>query len=368
MRITTCVFALTALVFVGPALADDRWYDANFGAGLQAGNADWNTAYDFFSSTADGSSHVFWTNTGHHAIFDPSGSSLVTVGGTVSVSTITFNGTGYTVTGTTLTLTGPTITTNNFATINAPLGGSVGLTKEGSSALILGATNTYTGTTTVNAGTLALSTNASANNIANSSVISVASGALLDVNGITGGLALGGSQTLRGDGAVNGAMSAQIGATIAPGSSAGQLTFAGGGDISLDDGSNVEIELGANTTPGTTYDQIVVDHGAAKVFTPGNATLKLIGISGVTTGVSYTIIDATNAASIATGSFFRNVGGALLDTEGFTYTQGGMSFTIDYDASFVSVNFSAVPEPGFGLLVIGGIALSLRRTGRGRTA
>ena len=43
------------------------------------------------------------------------------------------------------------------ATINSIIAGSVGLTKTGAGTLTLGGTNTYTGTTAVNAGILSIS-------------------------------------------------------------------------------------------------------------------------------------------------------------------------------------------------------------------
>ena len=87
-----------------------------------------------------------------------------------------------------------------------------GLTKNGAGTLTLGATNTYTGSTVINAGSLALGSAAS---IANSRNISVAGGAVFDVSAVSGGFTLGASQTLSGSGAVNGAVA--INGTIAPG-------------------------------------------------------------------------------------------------------------------------------------------------------
>ncbi|MGA2853212.1 MAG: LamG-like jellyroll fold domain-containing protein, partial [Verrucomicrobiota bacterium] len=91
-----------------------------------------------------------------------------------------------------------------------------GLTKNGAGTLTLSNTNTYTGSTIINAGTLALG---SAGSIANSRSISVAGGAVFDVSAVTGGFALGAAQTLSGSGSVNGAVA--INGTIAPGISGG---------------------------------------------------------------------------------------------------------------------------------------------------
>ncbi len=97
-----------------------------------------------------------------------------------------------------------------------------GLTKNGAGTLTLSGVNTHTGTTTINAGTLALSSSGS---LANSRNSSVAGGALFDVSAVAGGFTLGAAQTLSGSGSVNGAVA--INGMIAPGNSGiiGTLTL-----------------------------------------------------------------------------------------------------------------------------------------------
>jgi autotransporter-associated beta strand protein len=76
----------------------------------------------------------------------------------VTAHNLTFNTTGYILGGSTLTLNGstPTISTATgvTATIGSQILGSAGLTKAGDGTLTLTAVNFYTGTTTINAGTL----------------------------------------------------------------------------------------------------------------------------------------------------------------------------------------------------------------------
>jgi autotransporter-associated beta strand protein len=78
----------------------------------------------------------------------------------VNANSVTFDGTGYTLASGTLTLTGSgLITANVDASITAGIAGSVGLTKSGAGVLSVDPTPTsYSGTTTINAGTLAAST------------------------------------------------------------------------------------------------------------------------------------------------------------------------------------------------------------------
>ncbi len=107
-----------------------------------------------------------WTNA-NDALFSGNGTSFVLsvdntgAGGPVTVGDMTFSAAGYSIGGSTLTLVSgsanpgvSTITTSADTTISAVLAGNVGLTKLGNSQLTLSGADSYTGTTTVSAGTL----------------------------------------------------------------------------------------------------------------------------------------------------------------------------------------------------------------------
>jgi len=84
----------------------------------------------------------------------------------------------------------PTIAVTNTATINAPLGGAVGLTKTGTGTLVLGGANSYSGVTAVSAGTLQLTNPASTGPVLYLSFNNA--GGNIVTNGGSGGAAMNG--------------------------------------------------------------------------------------------------------------------------------------------------------------------------------
>jgi autotransporter-associated beta strand protein len=135
-----------------PLLSQTLYWDGSDTANLQAGAGTWSIGSSLWSTSTNpaASTRVPWTN-GSDADFVTSGTSAVTVSGTVDVNSITFTGTGYTIGGTALTLTGTggNITTTSAGAISAPITGGVGLTKLGTDTLTLSGDYTYTGLTTV---------------------------------------------------------------------------------------------------------------------------------------------------------------------------------------------------------------------------
>ena len=105
------------------------------------------------------------------------------------------------------------------------ISGSGALLKDGAGTLTLTSNSTFTGSTDVVAGTLALS---GAGGIGSSDIIAVEAGATLDVSAVTGGWQLGSGQTLTGDGTVVGPATGAVGSTVTPGGASGTLTATGG--------------------------------------------------------------------------------------------------------------------------------------------
>jgi autotransporter-associated beta strand protein len=113
-------------------------------------------------------------------------------------------------------------TAHNIA-LSGVIRGPGGLSKTGAGTLTLNATNTYGGATTVNQGVLALTATGS---ISNSTQLTVNGSGILDLSAVAAPALLSG-QTLAGNGAVVGDLTALSGSVIRPGgvSAAGTLTL-----------------------------------------------------------------------------------------------------------------------------------------------
>jgi autotransporter-associated beta strand protein/adhesin HecA-like repeat protein len=174
------------------------WDNTTGNTRIDNGSGTWNTTnktWTFNKGITDllwrsGATAIFGGNPGTGA------AGTVTVSGTQTVQALEFNPSAsgnFTLTGGTITNTSGMITANASATINTTLAGTSGLTLSGTDIITIDAATTYTGTTTVNSGTLVL-----ANGIANSTVvtlstpISILSGATLSAD-ITGNINLSGA-------------------------------------------------------------------------------------------------------------------------------------------------------------------------------
>jgi fibronectin-binding autotransporter adhesin len=117
---------------------------------------DWNTSTANW--TGFGTTWPATSTTNDDAVFTGTAGTVTIATGGVIANDLTFNANGYTLSGAGITLDGttPTITTTDstLTTISSIISGSAGLTKAGNGDLTLSGTNNYTGTTTINAGTL----------------------------------------------------------------------------------------------------------------------------------------------------------------------------------------------------------------------
>jgi autotransporter-associated beta strand protein len=171
-------------------------------------------------------------------------------------------------------------------------GSGTGLTKTGTGALTLSATNTYSGTTTVSAGTLTVSGSIS------SSAVSLNGG------------------TLNGTGTTGAVTSTASGGTVAPGAPPPGILSSG--SVNLSSGSPTYSVALNGTTAGTSYSQLNV---AGTVNLTGATLSASLGYTPVN-GDSYTIIN-NDGTDPVTGTF------AGLP-EGTGLVIGGYSFRISY--------------------------------------
>ncbi|MCX7414552.1 MAG: autotransporter-associated beta strand repeat-containing protein [Planctomycetia bacterium] len=143
-----------------------------------------------------------------------------------------------------------TLSVNNtgsgtFAGVIRNGAGSVTLTKGGAATLTLSAANTYSGATTISAGTLALGASGSFDLSPTITVGNAGStGAVLNLTAKTGGFSFGSGQTLKGIGTIQMAAGKvlTINGTLAAGNSPGTLTISGG-DLVLGASSITSYEI-----------------------------------------------------------------------------------------------------------------------------
>jgi autotransporter-associated beta strand protein len=181
-------------------------------------------------------------------------------------------------------------------------GSGVGLTKQGVGSLTLSGANTYTGGTTVSAGTLLVNTGAS---IASSA--SIVNGGLLRVNGTAGSVTVNGGGSLGGSGTV-GALTLGSGGLLNPGNSPGTLTAASA------------IVLG-----GSTYNwQISALEGTAGTNWDLLSVTGLLNMSGVTSENRWNLVVTADGAFTGwTGtSEYSYVFAQAASVSGFSATEG----------------------------------------------
>lgn len=188
-------------------------------------------------------------------------------------------------TGGNVTLGSGTLTVGN-ATDTVYAGGISGATgnliKQGAGKLTLSSGNSYGGATTITTGTLALG---SSGGIANTTSIDVQSGTVLDVSAVSGGITLGSSQLLKGNGTVTGNM--KVNGTVEPGASIGALTVTG--DLELSGTAAIQV-----TSP-TVKDRIIVS-GAMKY----GGSLTVTELNGPLTEGIYDLFDFTSQSGTFT--------------------------------------------------------------------
>lgn len=212
--------------------------------------------------------------------------------------------------------------TTFYITNSGVLHGPGGITKSKGGTLILTTNNTYTGNTVITVGTLSLT---GVGSISNSAVIDV-QGGTLDVSGVTAGFELTSAQTLKGNGTINGNVTAT--GTISPGASTGTLTF----NNALTVAGNLFIEVNKSSTPSN----------------------DVINVTGALTNAGTGTLTLTNTGfHLTSGDVFHVFNQPLLNGNALTVaSSGGVQWTnkLAVDGT-VEVLFAPDPVPATNLTV-----------------
>jgi autotransporter-associated beta strand protein len=269
----------------------------------------------------------------------------------------------------TSTLTVGTSSSTTFSGVINNAVAEIAIIKQGSGTLTLSGTNTYTGTTTVNAGTLAI-TNASALGTTAAGTI-IASGATLDIRNISVGAE---ALTINGGTLLTSTGTSSLSGTVALGGNSTvtvdgtELTLSGdisGSNALTKSGSGLLIVGGTNSySGGTSINAGTLRAGSATAF--GGSAGAITVTDGAALDLNGQTLANTNALTI-NGTGISAAGALTNSSTAATYagaiTLGSISSIGSTSGAITITGAISASSSNYGLALVGDKAITMSNTG-----